>query len=270
LASYEAAKASIWDHLDGSAVVVASADDPVVSTRARLLDRPVTFFSIGGLASGPADEPAADWFVDHIDGAPYLVGPDGPLLAVAQMARRQPHDLANALATAAIASAMGGTPQGIVGTLRSFQGLPHRLEPLGQWDQISWFNDSKATVPQATVAAVSGFDSVVLIAGGSGKGLSFAPLAGTVPPVRAVVAIGEAAAEVAAVFDGTVPVRMVTDGMEQAIEEAAEVAQPGDTVVLSPACASFDWYRNYVERGLAFSALVRARFGETAPSVEAR
>jgi UDP-N-acetylmuramoylalanine--D-glutamate ligase len=107
---------------------------------------------------------------------------------------------------------------------------------------------------------MAGFESVVLIAGGHPKGLSFAPLASTVPPVRAVVAIGTAAGEVRAVFDGLVPV-VEAASMDGAVAAAAELARPGDAVVLSPACASFDWYRNYNQRGDDFMWRVQQHLG---------
>ncbi len=255
LADYESAKASIWAHQPAGSTAVVNADDPVVVARAdaagldgRGID--VVRFSIGS---------RADWSVADVDGRPHLVGPGGPLLAVDELARRQPHDVANALATAALALAAGATDAGVAEALRHFTGLPHRLQPVGSWSGVAWYNDSKATVPHATVAAVGGFESVVLIAGGHPKGLSFEPLRATAPPVRTVVAIGEAAPEIEAVFDGLAPVEVATT-MDAAIEAADRLAQPGDAVVLSPACASFDWYRNYVDRGDDFTRRVRARF----------
>ena len=250
LAAYEAAKASIWAGIGGGeqgAVAVANADDEVVMAHARpLIDRSATVhtFSIAG---------PADWCVRDGD----LVGPDGPFAAVSDLKRRQPHDLANALAVAATATAAGGPLAGVVTAVTSFDGLAHRLEFLGSRDGIDWYNDSKATVPHATVAAVGGFGSVVLIAGGKNKGLSLDPLRETVPPVRAVVAVGDAGPEVSAVYDGLVPVEPASS-MVDAIRAARSLAEAGDAVLLSPACTSFDWYPNYVERGLDFSALVRS------------
>ena len=248
---YEAAKASMWSGLDDGATIVANADDPVVMGHAERAGNrtgvAVQTFSI-------ADSDAT-WSLS--ESGDQLVGPDGPFLDVAELRRSQPHDLSNALAAAAIATAVGATVEGIVGTLRTFAGLSHRLEYLGEWDDISWYNDSKATVPHATVAAVGGFDSVVLIAGGKSKGLSFDPLRETVPPVRAVVAIGDAAEEIDATFADLVPVARA-DSMHNAIHAARTTAVAGDVVLLSPACASFDWYPNYVERGLDFTTLVRA------------
>jgi UDP-N-acetylmuramoylalanine--D-glutamate ligase len=244
--SYEAAKASIWAHLDADALIVANADDPVVMRNVPAEHRNVELFSLS--------DSTAQWRVE----GDHLVGPDGPFAAIADLQRRQPHDLANALAVAATATGARATIDAAADAVRLFAGLPHRLELVGEWDGITWYNDSKATVPQATEAAVIGFDSVVLIAGGKNKGLALDGLRSTVPPVRHVVAIGDSEKDVTDVFTGLVPVTAAGD-MAAAVAAAGEVARPGDAVVLSPGCASFDWYPNYAERGLDFSRLVRER-----------
>jgi UDP-N-acetylmuramoylalanine--D-glutamate ligase len=132
---------------------------------------------------------------------------------------------------------------------------------VGEAGGVRWFDDSKATAPHATRAAVRGFPSVVLIAGGRNKGLDLAELAEEADHVRAVVAIGEAAPEVVAAFEGRRPVR-AADSMAAAVEAAAALAQPGDAVLLSPACASFDWYRSYAERGDDFVRAVRQHLSQ--------
>jgi UDP-N-acetylmuramoylalanine--D-glutamate ligase len=125
---------------------------------------------------------------------------------------------------------------------------------------VRYYDDSKATVPHATVAAVAGFESVVLIAGGRNKGVDLTELAASAPRLRAVVAIGEAAAEVEAAFAGLRPVE-VADSMDDAVERAGRLARAGDAVLLSPGCASFDWYRSYSERGDDFARAVRELAG---------
>ncbi len=245
-AAYESAKASIWAHLDPEALIVANADDPVVMRNLPTAHDRVELFSLTD--SGVA------WRVEGDE----LVGPEGPFARFVELQRRQPHDLANALAVAATAVGAGATIGGAADAVRSFAGLPHRLELVGEWDGVAWYDDSKATVPQATQAAVAGFGSVVLIAGGKNKGLALDGLRSTVPPVRHVVAIGDAQRDVVEVFTGSVPVSTAGD-MAAAVAAAGEVARPGDAVVLSPGCASFDWYPNYVERGRDFSRLVRER-----------
>ena len=139
--------------------------------------------------------------------------------------------------------------------LSTFEGLIHRVQLVGEVEGVSFYDDSKATTPHAVLAALTGFDSVVLIAGGRNKGVDLGRLVEGIDRIRSVVAIGEAADEVAAVFDPHVPVQRAGD-MATAIAVAHDAAQPGDSVVLSPACASFDWYANYGERGDHFAQLV--------------
>lgn len=243
LAGYEAAKGRIWANHAQGGLAVANADDPTVSRWAPAGER-TQRFSIAG---------PADWQV--VDGV--LTGPDGlELVAVAELTRDLPHDLANALAAAATALGAGATIDGIRTALRAFRSLPHRVELVGEAGGVRWYDDSKATAPHATVAALSGFSSAVLIAGGRNKGLDLRELVAVVPHVRAVVAIGDAAPEVVEAFAGAVPTTVATS-MDDAVAQASAAAQPGDAVVLSPACASFDWYRSYGERGDDFQRAVR-------------
>jgi UDP-N-acetylmuramoylalanine--D-glutamate ligase len=122
---------------------------------------------------------------------------------------------------------------------------------------VRFFDDSKATTPGAVLAALAGFDTAVLIAGGRNKGLDLTVLRGAASRLRGVVAIGEAAAEVDDAL-GAVATVVRADSMESAVDDARSLAQPGDAVVLSPACASFDWYRSYAERGDDFARCARA------------
>ena len=130
-----------------------------------------------------------------------------------------------------------------------------RNEVVGEHGDVRWYDDSKATAPHATLAALDGFDSVVLVAGGRNKGLDLGELHRGVDHVRAVVGIGESAAEVVAAFPDR-PGRVATS-MADAVAAAAELAERGDVVLLSPGCASFDWYGSYSERGDDFAARVR-------------
>jgi UDP-N-acetylmuramoylalanine--D-glutamate ligase len=249
LAGYEQAKARVWVGHEHGGIAVANADDPVVMRWAPPGERTQTF----GLG------PDADWRI--VDG--WLSGPGGlRLLEVAELPRRLPHDLANSLAAAATAHAAGATPEGMRRALRAFHSLPHRVELVGEAGGVRWFDDSKATAPHATLAALAGFDSVVLIAGGRNKGLDLAELREAAGRLRAVVAIGEAAGEVAGAFAGIVATTVATS-MDEAVDQAAALARPGDAVLLSPACASFDWYGSYGERGDDFERAVRQRLAAT-------
>lgn len=249
LDSYFDAKAKIWATLESGATVVANAEDDAVMKSATAAAEVagvelVTF----GLKSG-----TWHWIDDS------LVGPAGTLLTRTELRHNRPHDLANAAAVAAIASAGGANLDAIAEALSSFGGLPHRVELVGTYGGITWVNDSKATIPQATLAAVGGYESIVLIAGGRNKGLPMDSLSKIVPNVRHVVAMGDAAQEVATALEGVVPVEVVPD-LETAIERASAIAVAGDTVLLSPACTSYDQYPSYVARGDHFRQLVQERF----------
>jgi UDP-N-acetylmuramoylalanine--D-glutamate ligase len=254
LEGYEQAKARIWRDLGPDrGTAVANADDPTVMANRNSDARTVTF-GLGGPGT-------ADYTVD----GSRLVGPAGDtIVEVGALFRALPHDLSNALAAAATAFAGGASSDGVRRALEGFRGLSHRVELVGEHDGVRWYDDSKATAPHATLAAVRGFDSVVLIAGGRNKGIDLGPLADAAPHVRSVVAIGDAAAEVADAFAGIRPVVRATS-MADAVALAAEAARSGDAVVLSPGCASFDWYGSYAERGDDFARLVRDRFAPPAP-----
>jgi UDP-N-acetylmuramoylalanine--D-glutamate ligase len=166
-----------------------------------------------------------------------------------------------------MAMAAGAGEEGCRRAARATVPPPHRVQLVGEKGGVRWYDDSKATTPAAVLAGVSGFGSVVLIAGGRNKGLDLSELATAVPPVRAVVAIGEAASEVTVAFADRVPVQRATS-MGEAVEMAAQLAGAGDAVVLSPGCASFDWYSSYAQRGEHFSALVKARLAGNAKDNE--
>lgn len=168
-----------------------------------------------------------------------------------------PHDVANALAAIATARHGGARLDAMAATLAGFVGLPHRVSVVGEAGGVRFVDDSKATVPHATLAALAAFESVVLIAGGRNKGLDLTALRDGADHVRAVVAIGEATDEVIAAFEGIRPVESVPD-MDAAVGAATSLARSGDVVLLSPGCASFDAYRDYAQRGDDFVRAVRA------------
>ncbi len=247
LAHYVEAKSRIWANQRNGDVAVANAEDPVVMAAAASAPVPVVTF--GRAEGGYRVEDRA------------LVTPAGErIVGTEELPRSFPHDLVNALAASAGALAAGATLDGCRAALRTFAGLPHRLELVGESGGVRYLDDSKATTPAAVLAALSGLDSVVLIAGGRNKGLRLDSLREGADRVRAVVAIGEAIPEVEAAFGGVSPVVTATS-MDEAVRLAGDLARPGDSVLLSPGCASFDWYRSYSERGDDFARTVRVRTG---------
>jgi UDP-N-acetylmuramoylalanine--D-glutamate ligase len=175
------------------------------------------------------------------------------------------HNRANALAAAVAAVSAGATPAAVADGLRTFAGLEHRLEVAGEVGGVLWINDSKATNLGSTLVALRSIDRpLVLLLGGRHKGEPYTALAGALRGrVRRVLAYGEAAPLVETDLSGHVPVERVSGGFEAVVGRAAELAQSGDVVLLSPACASFDMFRDYEERGRRFKELVgRLRAGE--------
>lgn len=244
---YVESKSRIWANQSDGDVAVANAEDPVVTAAAASAPVPVITF---GLAHGGY----------HVEGG-ALVAPHGErIVGTEELPRAFPHDLVNALAACAAALGAGATVDGCASALRRFGGLPHRLELVGESGGVRYIDDSKATTPAAVLAALSGLGSVVLIAGGHNKGLQLGALRRGADRLRAVVAIGEATGDVQAAFAGASPVVTATS-MDEAVTQAGDLARPGDVVLLSPGCASFDWYRSYGERGDDFARAVRARIG---------
>ena len=182
------------------------------------------------------------------------------LIALDEMAMKGFHNAANAMAAHALLSAIDAPAEPLAQALRDFKGLAHRVELVAEANGVRFYDDSKGTNVGATVAALEGFrNPVVLIAGGEGKGQDFAPLAPAVKArARAVVLIGRDARAIAAALEGVrVPIARASS-MEDAVEAAFALASAGDAVLLSPACASFDMFRNYNHRGDVFAAAVRA------------
>jgi UDP-N-acetylmuramoylalanine--D-glutamate ligase len=187
-----------------------------------------------------------------------------PVLAVDDLRIRGAHNLDNALAATAAALAGGAVdPAAVAEALRTFPGVEHRLEDVATVAGVLYVNDSKATNPASALRGLEAFDGGVhAILGGSLKGGGFTALRATVGErCRACYLIGEAEDRLATDLEGTVPlVRAGT--LERALEAASDAAEPGDVVLLSPACASFDAFRDYEDRGARFKALVRALEGE--------
>jgi UDP-N-acetylmuramoylalanine--D-glutamate ligase len=170
-----------------------------------------------------------------------------------------PHNIANALAASLAARLAGASLEGIAEGLKTFEAPPHRLQPVAETDGVLWINDSKATNIASTRVAIRGMDRpTVLLLGGKHKGEPYTELLPDLGGrLRTVLAYGEAAETIVADLQGKVPVERVDGPFEAVVQRAREVAQPGDAVLLSPACSSFDMFRNYEERGRRFAELVR-------------
>ncbi len=206
-----------------------------------------------------------DFGLLRVDGELWLAQGATPLLALTELPLAGLHNAANALAALALARALDLSYAPLLTALRDFKGLPHRLEKVAELDGVVYYNDSKGTNVGAVVAALNGFAElaargarVILIAGGEGKGQNFAPLAEPVARcARAVVLIGRDAGLIALSLGGSGAALLRAGSMEEAVAQARAQAQAGDVVLLSPACASFDMFRNYPHRGEAFAACVR-------------
>jgi UDP-N-acetylmuramoylalanine--D-glutamate ligase len=247
LERYAGAKARI---LSGADAVVLNRDDRLVMA---MWDGRTPCIRFGLDAPG-----AAEYGLLESAAGPVLARGAEQLLPAARLKLRGRHNCANALAALAMAEAIGLEPAGLLDALAAFPGLPHRAEWIVEHGDVTWINDSKGTNVGAAVAAILGMDGpVVLIAGGDGKGADFRPLADAARGrVRAAVLLGRDAGQLERALAGVCPTVQVAD-IEAAVAEAARRAEPGDTVLLSPACASTDMYRDYTERGARFAAAAR-------------
>jgi UDP-N-acetylmuramoylalanine--D-glutamate ligase len=168
------------------------------------------------------------------------------------------HNAENAAAASLAALASGGNLKGVTSALNDFRGLAHRLEPIARIDDVGYFNDSKATNIDAVARALACFnESVILIMGGRNKGGHFHDLAESVGRhVKQVIALGEAKQDIVSSFSGVVPVITATT-MADAVNKATRISVPGNVVLLSPACSSFDMYKDYAHRGVVFTEAVK-------------
>ena len=254
--AYAAAKARIFA---GGGEQILNRDDPR-SLAMRLPKRVVHTFG-GGIPEGEDD-----WGLVQTKGSLRLARGGALLLAASELSLVGRHNLLNALAALALASTVTKIDKKILGALSAFRGLPHRMERVAEIGGVLFVNDSKGTTVAATLAALDGLERpAVLIAGGEGKGQDFAPLkAGVNAHCRAVVLIGRDAPAIAAALSGASPPIEAAPALEVAVARAVTRAQPGDAVLLSPACASLDMFRDYAERGDRFKAAVAAHAREAA------
>lgn len=246
-ADYAAAKQVIYQNCT---CAVLNRNDALVMQMASAVSSQVSF----GL-----DLPAAGQYgICEHEGKTWLAKGDALLLATSAMKLPGSHNHANALAALALGEAIGIPLQGMLAALREFGGLPHRTQWVRERQGIGWYDDSKGTNVGATLAALQGLPGkTVLIAGGIGKDADFSPLGPAIQAkARAVVLIGRDAPLIASIIDASVAVYYASS-MEEAVHLAADCALPGDNVLLSPACASFDMFKNYGHRGDVFSAAVR-------------
>ncbi|MBI5937938.1 MAG: UDP-N-acetylmuramoyl-L-alanine--D-glutamate ligase [Betaproteobacteria bacterium] len=247
MADYAAAKARIFH---GHGVQILNRDDARV-TAMREPGRTVYSFGLDAPASG-------QWGLLRREDGYWLAEGERALLAVGALPIAGLHNAANALAALALCRAIGLPYDALLPALKTFKGLPHRVERVATVQGVSFYDDSKGTNVGATVAALKGMTCpVVLIAGGDGKGQDFAPLKAAVKNARGVVQIGRDGPLIAAAIGDAAPVSRA-ESLEDAVRQGFGMAHAGDAVLLSPACASWDMFRNYVHRAEVFVLSVQA------------
>jgi UDP-N-acetylmuramoylalanine--D-glutamate ligase len=247
---YAAVKARIFA---GDGVQVLNRDDARVAAMAREGRSHVTF-------GADAPQPGEFGLIER-DGETWIAQGATPLVPLSALSIAGRHNALNAMAALALGAAAGGDMPRMIAALKRFRGLPHRVEPIARRaDGVVFYDDSKGTNVGSTVAALAGLGRpVVLIAGGDGKGQDFAPLADAVAEhARATVLIGRDAPVIASALEMRRCASTRATDLSDAVQRADALARRGDAVLLSPACASFDMFRNYVHRAEVFAAAVRA------------
>lgn len=250
--AYLAAKARIAENQDSEDALVLNADDDSVWSLANSAKPTVWAFSL--------KQPVKQGFFVEDGQIKLRSEPDGPaetLMPAAEISLPGEHNLANALAAGTVAWLCGAGGAGIEQGLRTFAGVEHRLERTRLLRGVWYINDSKATNLASLKVALSGFrEPIILIAGGRGKGAPYDPMVPLIESkVGALLVLGEDADRIESAWGPHVPTTRVED-MEEAVQCAADLAAPGDIVLLSPGCASFDMYKNYEERGRHFKDIV--------------
>jgi UDP-N-acetylmuramoylalanine--D-glutamate ligase len=252
VSDYTAAKVRIYH---GGGGLVINRDDALVRATLAMVQhgRPVVRFGL--------DEPVeGDFGLCEKDGEAWLCRGGECLLPERELKIKGRHNTANALAALALGEVVGLSLPAMVRILQRFSGLPHRCQWVRERQGVVWYNDSKATNVGAALAAIEGIPAqkLVLIAGGQGKGQDFTSLREAVSVhCRAVVLLGEDASRLQQALVDTVPLIQVST-LGEAVTEAAKLAEPGDAVLLSPACASFDMFKGYADRGAQFVTAVEA------------
>jgi UDP-N-acetylmuramoylalanine--D-glutamate ligase len=248
LEEYYGDKALLFRHADDRSVWITNADDPAVVEMVSGVTGRHLRFSVENRADGWLDAASGTLMLAS---EPLMPRGDLPLLGV--------HNVANALAAALVLREIGARPSDIAAGLRTFQAIPHRVEPVREIDGVLWINDSKSTNVTSTAVAIAALDRpFVLLLGGRHKGEPYSRLASQLAGRgRAAVAYGEAGPIVERDLGGQLPVTPAGE-FDDVIAAARRLAEPGDAVLLSPACSSYDMFRNYEERGARFRALVEA------------
>jgi UDP-N-acetylmuramoylalanine--D-glutamate ligase len=244
---YAAAKARIFARCD---TAVINLDDPLVVAMSPPGQRTVSFSLRASIG--------ADYAVATREGTWWLTRGGEPLMPMSGMKIKGLHNAANALAAIALGESLGLPMPTMLAELAEFPGLPHRSQWVADVNGVTYINDSKGTNVGATLAAVNGMAGpLVMIAGGDGKNQDFAPLADAFRgKVRHTVLIGRDAQAVGRSLEG-IGTTEICGSLEEAVRAAARAAQPGDTVLLSPACASLDMFRDYTHRGAVFTQAVK-------------
>lgn len=248
LQEYYSDKAELFRNADSGSIWVSNADDPAVQSMVRPVPGRHLRFSIMGRCDAWYDRSAGRLMVG---GAALMPRGELPLLG--------DHNVANALAAALVAVQVGSTIEQIANGLRSFRAIRHRVEPIREVDGVLWINDSKSTNVTSTEVAVAALDRpFVLLLGGRHKGEPYTRLAQRLKErCRAVVAYGEAGPLISQDLGSSLTV-VSAGSFDEVLAAARRLARPGDAVLLSPACSSYDMFRNYEERGDRFRAAVEA------------
>ena len=231
----------------GNGVMVINEDDSVVNSM-RVENRDLYTFSV---------IKKTGFHVANQQGENWLMNAELAMMRQSELAVEGLHNVANALAALALGTAAGLNNVAMCNALRRFKGLNHRMQKVGRINGVTWVNDSKATNIGACVAALQGYhNKVILIAGGDAKGADMKGLVSTIEEkVKCVVLMGKDAGKIESAINGCVPSYRVKN-IQEAVKQAAKLAEEGESVLLSPACSSIDQYKNYQERGDKFTAAV--------------
>jgi UDP-N-acetylmuramoylalanine--D-glutamate ligase len=244
IASYAQEKQHVFR---GNGVMVINVDDPIVDAMQKADRRILTF----------STKKEADFCISQRNGLEYLMHNKQCLMLLAELPLEGRHNAANALAALALGVSIGLDEQAMCNALKTFKGLDHRMQRVAEIRGVTWVNDSKATNIGACVAALQGYKrKVILIAGGDAKGADMNELTPAIKEkAKSVVLMGKDAVLIKQALNNCVPV-YAAENMVQAVQISASLAQVGDSVLLSPACASLDQYKNYQDRGDQFSKAV--------------